>query len=45
LKYNHHYDGQKMLSDIKRPQGQAAWTKRKPARSKERNPVTDPTTR
>jgi hypothetical protein len=24
LKYNHHYDGQKMLSDIKRPQGQAA---------------------
>jgi transposase len=24
LKYNHHYDGKKMLSDIKRPQGQAA---------------------
>jgi len=24
LKYNHHYDGQKMLSDIKRPQGQMA---------------------
>ena len=24
LTYNHHYDGQKMLSDIKRPQGQAA---------------------
>jgi len=23
LKYNHHYDGQKMLSDIKRPQGKA----------------------